>query len=473
MTVYIDCQSRKHYCPDRNVRSFVADVRSGLYQPGDVVIVSALFMNATIERASSIRAHSVEKTQEALARFMQSMKKTGVTVYVPVFNGKTHEVCRIAAQDSAILATQSFTGGVYVKAADAQLPFDLIFKTAAVGEDYEPPALATYVTVEGVGFDPDGRVFAGQCKEVRKGRTRSTFLAPEKVIDLEAGGAALLSEHHIRFAAMRIALRHYLARCGFRSVTIGLSGGLDSAIVAAVAVSVLGAEQVNVWALPSCYTSQESFKDARDLCVNLGLGLRTIEIMPAFELLEKTVNAQLPFGIDTGLMRENLQARIRGLYLMALSNADGSLVLNTGNKSELAVGYCTLYGDMVGGLAPLSDVYKTDLYAMCEAVDYLRAMIPVNILRKAPTAELRENQKDEDSLPPYEVLDSILRQAIEEETPGDKLRKRWGSALAQRVVGLVKRAQFKHRLAPLGVRLSRHPLSTLGGDYFEGLTVDR
>ena len=201
----------------------------------------------------------------------------------------------------------------------------------------------------------------------------------------------------------------------------------------------------------------------------MGLKLRELSITPAVDLIAQTAERYVPYWGNKGLMQENIQARVRGLLLMAVSNADRSLVLNTGNKSELAVGYCTLYGDMVGGLAPLSDIYKSDLYKLCDNVEYLRRVIPKTILTKAPTAELRENQKDEDSLPPYEVLDAVLKDMLEERADGKKLRKKYGSDLAVRVTKLVMGARFKHAQAPQGVRLSACPLKGLPDSFFEGL----
>ncbi len=473
MTVYICSQSYRLFDPDHNCRSLVAGIRSRQYAKGDVLVLPAQFMNGMIEEARAVRDAHWEKMQGALNRLMSGLKRSGISVILPVRRMDGYDVYKIVDGVAEVLPFESFEGGFTVRQPLDSEPYDLIFRTACVGEAFKPDLPSSYVLIDGQAFTDDGRVYIGQCKVVRNGRTRSTHLASDKIISLDEGGAALLSDHHIRYEGMRVALREYLNRCGFSKVTIGLSGGLDSAVVASVAVSVLGSDRVNVFALPSCYTSEASFKDARELCANLGLHLRMIDIMPAFKLLESTVNDQLPYGLDTGLMKENLQARIRGVYLMALSNADGSLVLNTGNKSELAVGYCTLYGDMVGGLALLSDVYKSDLYAMCETVDFLREMIPSNILTKAPSAELRDNQTDQDSLPSYDVLDAILHQMIEERIDGAKLRKRWGSDLAQQVVRLVKRSQFKHRLAPLGVRLSEEPLKGLSSVFFEGLLVDR
>lgn len=473
MTVYISSQSYRLFDPNYNCRSLVASIRSAAFQQDDVLILPAQFMNGAIEEPAEVREILWKRGQSAFHRLQNGLKNTSVTLIVPIRTQQGYEVYKIMGPKIQKLDLENFIGGFRVLSVSDDFPYELVYRTASLGEAFEPIWPSSYILVDGQGFMDDGRVYVGLCKIVRNGRTRASYLASNRLISLQQGAVSLLSEHHIRFEAMRVALREYMSRCHFSRVTIGLSGGLDSAVVASVAVSVLGSDRVSVFALPSCYTSEESFSDAKALCKNLGLTLRTIDIMSAFSLLEKTVNEQLPFGLDTSLMKENLQARIRGLLLMALSNADGSLVLNTGNKSELAVGYCTLHGDMVGGLALLSDVYKSDLYKMCNNVDFLKKNIPCNILKKAPTAELRENQKDQDSLPPYEVLDAILYQMIEEKCSGEKLRKRWGSELAQQVVRLVKRSQFKHRLAPLGVRMSQCPLRSLSPIFTEGLLTER
>ena len=264
-------------------------------------------------------------------------------------------------------------------------------------------------------------------------------------------------------------IMHYLQNHGFERVTIGISGGLDSAVVAALAVSVVGADRVNAIVMPSCYTSQASKDDARELAKRLKLRLRSIDIMPAVQTVAEAVDPLLPYWANKGLMKENIQARVRGLLLMAVSNADGSLVLNTGNKSELAVGYCTMYGDMVGGLAPLADIYKSDLYELCENVAYLREVIPQNILTKAPSAELRENQKDEDSLPNYANLDAVLKDLIEAAMDGKRLRKKYGAQFANRICQMVASSQFKHHQATLAVRLTARPICTLTPEFFHGL----
>ena len=237
-------------------------------------------------------------------------------------------------------------------------------------------------------------------------------------------------------------------------------------MVAAIAADAIGAENVHAYVLPSQFTSEESWQDAEALAHNLGMKIQAIDIMPTVKVAFDSVSPHLPEDRSTALMAENLQARARGLLLMSLSNVDGSLVLTTGNKSECAVGYCTLYGDMAGGLALIGDIYKSELYKLCEDSDYLRRVIPKNILTKAPTAELRDNQKDEDSLPPYPQLDAVLKNMIERGFSLNKLKKRHGAELVARIWKLVKGAQFKREQAAQAVKLTTKPLSQVTNNAF-------
>ncbi|HEY0370406.1 MAG TPA: NAD+ synthase, partial [Thermoanaerobaculia bacterium] len=210
-----------------------------------------------------------------------------------------------------------------------------------------------------------------------------------------------------------LGLRDYISKCGFNDVVIGLSGGIDSALTAAIAAEALGPEHVTGIAMPSQFSSQHSIDDARALAENLGIAFHVVPIQPVYEPYH-TAFTNL-FGVDTfDTTNENVQARIRGNILMAWSNRTGAMVVSTGNKSELAVGYCTLYGDMAGGLALLGDVYKTMVYRVAHWLNRTRAVIPQSSIIKAPSAELRPNQTDQDSLPPYDVLDEILKLYIEE-----------------------------------------------------------
>ena len=256
------------------------------------------------------------------------------------------------------------------------------------------------------------------------------------------------------YRALVLGLRDYLHKCGFKSAVLGLSGGIDSALVAVLAVAALGPENVRGVSLPSQYSSQGSLDDARILATNLGIRHDVIAIQPQFEAVRgqlKNVFAGLPE--DT--TEENIQARLRGVMLMALSNKFGSLLLTTGNKSELAVGYCTLYGDMCGGLAVISDVPKTMVYRLSRWINRDREIIPMNSITKPPSAELRPNQTDQDSLPPYDVLDAILEHyVVHGQSAEDILKAGFRDADVKRVIRLIDLSEYKRRQAAPGLKVT-------------------
>ncbi len=250
--------------------------------------------------------------------------------------------------------------------------------------------------------------------------------------------------------AIVTGLGDYVRKCGFGDVVIGLSGGIDSALVACLAAEALGPKHVTAVAMPSRFSSSGSVSDARDLAGRLGIRIEEISIEPAFAALLEMLAPHLE-GAGSGLAVENLQARIRGTLLMALSNRHGSLVLATGNKSELAVGYCTLYGDMVGALAPIGDILKTDVYALARHLNSDAEIIPAAIIGKPPSAELRPGQTDQDSLPPYDDLDSILRQILEQgPAPGPDV----AAGTQQQVMAMVRAAEHKRLQAPIVLKVS-------------------
>jgi NAD+ synthetase len=255
-------------------------------------------------------------------------------------------------------------------------------------------------------------------------------------------------------AALILGLRDYIRKCGFKDVVIGLSGGIDSAVTAAIAVEALGAGRVTGIAMPSQFSSQGSIDDARSLAENLGIAFHVVPIAPIYASYESALNEL--FGNTTfDLTNENVQARIRGNILMAWSNRTGAMVVSTGNKSEMAVGYCTLYGDMAGGLALLGDVYKTMVYRVARWLNRERPMIPESSITKAPSAELRPNQTDQDSLPPYDVLDGILKLYIEEWLEVDAIvAAGFDRDLVLRVLKLVDTNEFKRRQAAPTLRVS-------------------
>lgn len=250
------------------------------------------------------------------------------------------------------------------------------------------------------------------------------------------------------YRALVLGTRDYVRKCGFSKVAVGLSGGIDSALVAAVAAEALGRDNVLTVGMPSPYSSQGSIDDSRALAANLGIQFEVIGISDLFGDYMRALDPLFK-GSQPGLAEENLQARIRGNLLMAVSNKFGSLVLTTGNKSEMAVGYCTLYGDMVGALAVIGDLVKTRVYAICRWLNRDREIIPRAILDKPPSAELRPEQKDTDSLPPYETLDPILEAYVERyETPESIAEKNGFSLeLVQQVVRLVERSEYKRQQA--------------------------
>ncbi len=257
------------------------------------------------------------------------------------------------------------------------------------------------------------------------------------------------------YAALVLGTRDYVRKCGFRQVIVGLSGGIDSALTAAIAVDALGPENVIGVGMPGPYSSQGSIEDARALAKSLKIRFELLPIGDIFESYKKTL-AQVFAGRKEDETEENLQSRARGMLLMALSNKFGAIVLSTGNKSELGVGYCTLYGDMVGGLAVISDVSKTMVYRLSHYVNLRGETIPRASIEKPPSAELRANQKDSDSLPPYEVLDVILEDYIEELHEAEQIAEERGFDidLVRRVVRMVERSEYKRQQAAPGIKIS-------------------
>jgi NAD+ synthetase len=256
------------------------------------------------------------------------------------------------------------------------------------------------------------------------------------------------------YHALVLGLRDYLHKCGFKAAVLGLSGGIDSALVAALAVAALGKENVRGLSLPSQYSSQGSLDDAAILARNLGIQYDTVAIKPVFEQC-KTQLQNIFAGRAEDVAEENLQARIRGTLLMAMSNKFGSLLLTTGNKSELAVGYCTLYGDMNGGLAVISDVPKMMVYRLSKWINREREIIPAASITKAPSAELRPNQTDQDSLPPYEILDAILEAyVVHAKSPREIIAAGFDEATVKRIVRLIDLSEYKRRQAAPGLKVT-------------------
>jgi NAD+ synthase (glutamine-hydrolysing) len=279
----------------------------------------------------------------------------------------------------------------------------------------------------------------------------------EQPAPAEPGCAPLLDDLEQMRSALVLGLRDYVGKNGFGDVVIGLSGGIDSALTAALAVEALGADRVHGVSMPSRYSSEGTRTDAGRLAESLGIDFRELPIEPVVEAFGGALAPEFA-GRDPDLTEENLQARVRGTLLMALSNKFGWLVVATGNKSELSVGYSTLYGDLAGGFALLKDVYKTDVFRLARRLNESagRALIPESIVERAPSAELRADQRDEDSLPPYAQLDEVLKAYVELDRSREELAEDgFDPSVVDRALAMIDRAEYKRRQAPPGVKL--HP----------------
>lgn len=329
---------------------------------------------------------------------------------------------------------------------------------------------ATVVMVNQVGgndsliFDGSSLVLASDGQVAARARSFEEDLLvvdTESLSAKQAGGEAdgVVRDEREEVAATWDALvlgtRDYLHKCGFTKALIGLSGGIDSALVAAIAVEALGAGNVSGIGMPSAYSSAGSIDDARHLATNLGI---RFELLPIGDIVTQQMATLEPMfrGTEFGLAEENLQARVRGTLLMALSNKTGALVLTTGNKSEMSTGYCTLYGDMVGGLAVIADVWKTRVYALCAYANREREVIPQSTMEKPPSAELRPGQKDTDSLPPYDILDPILEAYVERYESAAEIAQAQGQerSLVEGILKLVERSEYKRQQAALVLKVT-------------------
>ena len=295
--------------------------------------------------------------------------------------------------------------------------------------------------------------------DVATGTSKPDVIISEDSVEIAKplipGIAHRLGDEEEMWNAIVVGLRDYVAKNGFKSVLVGLSGGIDSALVAALAIDALGPDRVHGVAMPSKYSSDHAIEDAQAMAANTGLGFRVVEIQKMVDAFRVQVEL-------TGLAEENLQARVRGTTLMGLSNQHGHLVLATGNKSELACGYSTLYGDAVGGYAPIKDIYKTDVWALSRWRNQIAKEagevppIPENSITKEPSAELRPDQKDSDSLPEYEILDKVLKAYVDDDLGRDALiAAGFDKELVMRVIAMVDKAEYKRRQYPPGTKVSK------------------
>ena len=363
------------------------------------------------------RAYPIDPTEELVAKGVDVVVNLSASPFVSKKQSLRERMIAHAAQQNSCPI-------VYVNQVGGN--DDLIFdgRSVAVNRSGELVSRAA-------GFDTDLQVL--------------TFDVEEKA--LQAGEIKPLpteADAEI-WAALVLGVKDYARKCGFTKAVIGLSGGVDSAMVSAIAATALGPKNVLGILMPSPYSSDHSISDAKQLANNLGIATQTLSIGKLMEGYDSTLDSLFE-GTESGVTEENLQSRIRGSLLMAVSNKFGHLLLTTGNKSEMAVGYCTLYGDMNGGLAVIADVPKTRVYSICRWLNRDREIIPSNIITKPPSAELKPDQIDQDSLPDYDVLDDILERLMQKQQSSDEIVAAGHSAaVVEKVVRLVTRAEFKRR----------------------------
>jgi NAD+ synthase (glutamine-hydrolysing) len=378
----------------------------------------------------------------------------------PYFQGRLDERARMlatrAADASCSLVYVNLVGGQDELVFDgASLVLDEAGRVVASASQFEEQVLVVDMEVR-----PAFRTRLLDARGRRRAPSLETVVISERPRDnVDRRSPALtppLGAEDEVYEALVLGTRDYVTKNGFSGVLVGLSGGIDSSLVATIATDALGAEHVHAVAMPSRFSSEASLSDAATLAEGLGIELRTIPIEPAhaslLEMLEPSLGGPL-----TGLTAENVQSRIRGVVLMALSNALGWIVLTTGNKSELATGYSTLYGDTAGGFAVIKDVPKTLVYRLCQRRNDRAGtdLVPASVLAKPPSAELRPDQRDDESLPPYEVLDPVLAAYVEEDhTAAELVAAGFDATLVDQVVRLVDGAEYKRRQTPLGVRVS-------------------
>jgi len=446
---YVDKNTKKHGKPYHNAAAFISDGNivskhfKTLLPSYDVFDETRHFEPASKLKKTSLKKH-----------------KFAISICEDIWNDKDFWQRRMYAKDPlASLFKHNSTCLINISAS----PFALdkqqtrVKMLSAIAKKYKVPTI--YVNQVGSNdeliFDgssfvmnKNGEIIA-QCRDFEEDllivdmEKMSGIKHPTSKSNIEA-------IHH----ALVLGVKDYAAKCGFKKALIGLSGGIDSAVTAALAVDALGSENVICVMMPSRYNAKESLTDAEALAKNLEIRTETLSIEPMFKAFLETLN---PFfkGQNSDLAEQNLQARIRGNLLMALSNLWHALVLSTGNKSEVATGYCTLYGDMTGGLAVLSDVPKTIVYKLAHHLNHKKIVIPENIITKAPSAELKPNQTDQDTLPAYEKLDRIIAAYIEEQkSTADMMNMGFSKKMLGDIIQRIDRNEYKRRQAPPGLRIT-------------------
>ena len=388
-------------------------------------------------------------------------EELGITICEDVWNDKTFWVNRRYDRDPVVeIFAQGTTVLLNVSASPytidkRSLRFDML---RSIALQYKKPV----IYVNQVGGN-DSLIFDGASMAVNAaGNMGAQALAFEEdlvLFDTVTGRGDIHEQdgEEIGYAYQGLVMgtRDYVNKCGFKKVLVGLSGGIDSAVVAAIAVDALGAQNVLGVSMPGPFSSEGSKTDAVAVAHNLGIELKTLPITDVYDSYVKSLSGVFA-GLPADVTEENIQARIRGNYLMAISNKFGSMVLSTGNKSELAVGYCTLYGDMAGGLAVISDVPKLMVYELATWINREREVIPLSTISKPPSAELRADQKDEDSLPPYDVLDRILKAYIEDLRSPQDIADHYGFdvEMVRAIAMMVDRNEYKRKQAAPGLKIT-------------------
>ena len=388
-------------------------------------------------------------------------EELGITICEDVWNDKTFWVNRRYDRDPVVeIFAQGTTVLLNVSASPytidkRSLRFDML---RSIALQYKKPV----IYVNQVGGN-DSLIFDGASMAVTaEGNMGAQALAFEEdlvLFDTVTGKGDIHDQDHeeigYAYQGLVMGTRDYVTKCGFKKVLVGLSGGIDSAVVAAIAVDALGPRNVLGVSMPGPFSSEGSKTDAAAVAHNLGIELKTLPITDVYDAYVKSLSG-LFAGLPADVTEENIQARIRGNYLMAISNKFGSMVLSTGNKSELAVGYCTLYGDMAGGLAVISDVPKLMVYELATWINREREVIPLSTISKPPSAELRADQKDEDSLPPYDVLDRILKAYIEDLRSPQDIADHYGFdvEMVRGIAMMVDRNEYKRKQAAPGLKIT-------------------
>lgn len=431
---------------------------AALLMDGNVAFIQSKMLLPTYDVFDEMRNFAPARKQEL---FPFCGNRMALTICEDAWNDKQFWVKRLYTVDPVESLIQA--GGNFVLNISAspfwigkrELRRDML---ASIARQHKVPV----VLVNQVGGN-DSLVFDGSSLVLnREGNVIAQGLSFEEDL-IYFDSQSLTGEMHQQvagdeasvYSALVLGTRDYIQKCGFRKAIVGLSGGIDSALTAVIAADAVGADNVIGVGMPGPYSSPGSIEDARSLAKNLGIRFELLSINPAYEAYRQILRDVFA-GLPQDVTEENIQARARGALLMALSNKFGAIVLSTGNKSELGVGYCTLYGDMVGGLAVISDVPKTLVYRLSAYVNSRRPVIPQATLEKPPSAELRPDQKDSDSLPPYDVLDAILEDYIEDSHSAEQIAadRKFDVQLVKRVIRMVDRAEYKRQQAAPGLKIS-------------------